>query len=99
MPAFPRGRPRPGYPRVGGSGESKSGDGLEPVTSAKSWYALWTSRALGVSPHDGGRLARLLLERLAHDGVLTAYHAASPRPRSTPSRRPASSSPRPPSRT
>ena len=73
MPAFPRGRPAPGYPTVGGN----PGDGLEPVTSAKSWFALWTSRALGVSPHDGARLARLLLERLAHDGVLTATTSQS----------------------
>lgn len=75
MPAFPRGRPAPGYPRVGGDGEPR--DGLEPVTSSKSWYAQWTSRALGVSAHDGGRLARLLLERLAHDGVLTATTSQS----------------------
>jgi ATP-dependent helicase YprA (DUF1998 family) len=77
MPAFPRGRPAPGYPRVGGSSDSKSAEGLEPVTSAKSWYALWTSRALGVSPVDSGRLARLLLERLSHEGVLTATTSQS----------------------
>lgn len=73
MPAFPKGRPSPGYPRIGG-GEA---EGLEPVTSAKSWYALWTSRVLGVSPHDGGRWARLLLERLVRDGVLTVTTSRS----------------------
>ncbi|MCD2186623.1 DEAD/DEAH box helicase [Actinomycetospora soli] len=73
MPAFPKGRPSPGYPRIGG-GEA---EGLEPVTSAKSWYAQWTARVLGVSPHDGGRWARLLLERLARDGVLTVTTSRS----------------------
>ena len=69
MPAFPRGRPAPAYPRVGGAlGGVDSG--LDPVTSPQSWYAIWTSRVLDVSPADGGRLARLLLERLARDGVL-----------------------------
>ncbi|GLZ49477.1 helicase [Actinomycetospora sp. NBRC 106375] len=73
MPAFPKGRPAPGYPRVGGG----DADGLEPVTSAKSWYALWTSRVLDVSPHDGGRWARLLLDRLSRDGVITATTTTS----------------------
>src|SRR5205085_133640 len=73
MPAFPKGRPSPGYPRIGG-GEA---DGLEPVTSAKSWYAQWTSRVLGVSPHDGGRWTRLLLDHLVRDGVLTVTTSRS----------------------
>ncbi|ODU05910.1 MAG: heavy metal resistance protein CzcA [Pseudonocardia sp. SCN 72-86] len=76
MPAFPKGRPAPGYPRIGGSGDP-AGEGLEPVTTPKSWYALWTSRALDVSPPDGGRLARLLLEQLARDGVLTVVTSKS----------------------
>ncbi|CAM3470417.1 DEAD/DEAH box helicase [Occultella aeris] len=68
MPAFPPGRPAPGFPRIGGTG---SESGLDAVTSPQSWYARWTSKVLGVSPSDGGRLARFLLERLAHDGTLT----------------------------
>ncbi|MDN5747506.1 MAG: DEAD/DEAH box helicase [Pseudonocardia sp.] len=76
MPAFPRGRPAPGYPRIGGSGDP-AGEGLEPVTPPKSWYAQWTSRALDVSPGDGGRLARLLLEHLAREGVLTSITSKS----------------------
>jgi hypothetical protein len=76
MPAFPRGRPAPGYPRIGGSGDP-AGEGLEPVTPTKSWYAQWTSRALDVSPGDGGRLARLLLEHLAREGVLTSITSTS----------------------
>ncbi|OZM79674.1 DEAD/DEAH box helicase [Pseudonocardia sp. MH-G8] len=83
MPAFPGnrpgrvGRPAPGYPRVGGTGDPAKADGLEPVTTAKSWYAQWTSKALDVSPHDGGRLARLLLDALARDGVLTTLTSTS----------------------
>ncbi len=82
MPSFPGnkpgrpGRPAPGYPRVGGSDTDRA-DGLEPVTSARTWYAQWTSRTLGVSPHDGGRLARLLLDALARDGVLTTLSSTS----------------------
>ncbi|MFC0432562.1 DEAD/DEAH box helicase [Kutzneria buriramensis] len=69
MPAFPRDRPAPAYPKVGGQGGSTRG--LDAVTSAQSWYARWTARVLDVSPPDGGRLARMLLDRLARDGVLT----------------------------
>ncbi|OJG07942.1 putative ATP-dependent helicase Lhr [Pseudonocardia autotrophica] len=76
MPAFPKGRPAPGYPRIGGSGDP-AGEGLEPVTPPKSWYAQWTSRVLDVSPTDGGRLARLLLEQLTRDGVLTSITSTS----------------------
>ncbi|HEY3736088.1 MAG TPA: DEAD/DEAH box helicase [Jatrophihabitans sp.] len=67
MPAFPSGRPAPGYPRIGGSGDS---DNLDPVTTPKSWYAIWTGRVLRVSAFDGGGLARKLFERLARDGAL-----------------------------
>jgi ATP-dependent helicase YprA (DUF1998 family) len=69
MPAFPRDRPAPAYPKVGGP--SAATRGLDAVTSPQSWYARWTARVLDVSPPDGGRLARLLLDRLARDGVLT----------------------------
>ncbi|GAA4693931.1 DEAD/DEAH box helicase [Phytohabitans rumicis] len=77
MPAFPRDRPRPGYPKVGGSAQPTSYDSLDAVTSAQSWYARWTSRVLDVSPPDGGRLARLLFDRLARDGVLTTTTSES----------------------
>src|SRR5207253_1560251 len=70
MPAFPRDRPAPAYPKVGGSVQPSRDGGLDSVTSAQSWYARWTSRVLDVSPLDGGRLARLLIDRLARDGVL-----------------------------
>jgi ATP-dependent helicase YprA (DUF1998 family) len=71
MPAFPRDRPAPAYPKVGGSTEPGRDGGLDAVTSSQSWYARWTSRSLDVSPVDGGRLARALFDRLAKGGVLT----------------------------
>lgn len=77
MPAFPSSRPAPAYPRVGGSTVAKNKSGLDPVTPARSWYARWTGRVLGVSPSDGARLAKGLLERLAHDGVLESMQSAS----------------------
>ncbi|MEV4705736.1 DEAD/DEAH box helicase [Actinoplanes sp. NPDC049316] len=77
MPAFPRDRPRPAYPKVGGTPGPTNYSHLDPVTSAQSWYARWTSRVLDVSPPDGGRLARVLLDRLARDGVLTTTTSQS----------------------
>ncbi|PWU54785.1 heavy metal resistance protein CzcA [Micromonospora sp. S4605] len=77
MPAFPRGRPAPAYPKVGGSSEPARDGGLDPVTSPKSWYARWTSRVLDVSPVDGGRLARGLFDRLAREGLLTTTNSES----------------------
>ncbi|GGK40666.1 helicase [Pilimelia terevasa] len=77
MPAFPRNRPRPGFPKVGGSAPPARHGGLDAVTSAQSWYARWTARTLDVSPLDGGRLARLLFDRLGRDGVLTTSTSES----------------------
>ncbi|GAA3809743.1 DEAD/DEAH box helicase [Cellulomonas soli] len=69
MPAFPAGRAAPGYPRIGPTLDKPTG--LEPVTHAQSWFARWSGRVLGVTPRDGGALAKLLVERLARDGVLS----------------------------
>ncbi|MET0494359.1 MAG: DEAD/DEAH box helicase [Actinoplanes sp.] len=77
MPAFPNTRPAPSYPRVGGAANPVRDSDLDAVTSAQSWFARWTSRALSVSPADGGRLTRLLLDRLARDGVLTTVTSQS----------------------
>ncbi len=78
MPAFPSGRPAPAYPRVGGARDIALKDGgLDSVTSAKSWYAIWTSRVLPVSAADGGTLVRLLLDRLAKDGTLDTVTSQS----------------------
>jgi len=84
MPAFPNGRPAPAYPRVGGAraagarGRGTGADGgLDPVTSAQSWYARWGSRVLNVSPADAGTATKHLLDRLSRDGTLQMSHSAS----------------------
>ncbi len=76
MPAFPAGRPAPAFPRIGGAAPRRNSD-LDPVTSAQSWYALWASKCLQVSPGDGAKLARLLLQRLDVLGVIESVTSAS----------------------
>ncbi|GAA0628967.1 DEAD/DEAH box helicase [Sporichthya brevicatena] len=75
MPAFPAGRPAPGYPRVGGVNDKRSD--LDPVTATQSWYALWTAKCLGLDPQNGSKLARLLFQRLAQADVITAVTSKS----------------------
>ena len=76
MPAFPAGRAAPGFPRIGGDKPRKDSD-LDPVTSPQSWYASWASKNLGVTAADGGKLARLLLQRLDVLGVITSVTSSS----------------------
>ena len=76
MPAFPKGRQAPAFPRIGPAGHSKD-PLLDPVTSQRSWYAQWTARSLGISAGHGGRLARQLLDRLTRADVLQSYTTAS----------------------
>ncbi|MDR1265266.1 MAG: DEAD/DEAH box helicase [Propionibacteriaceae bacterium] len=72
MPAFPKDRPAPAFPRVSSLLLSRpAGDGLDGVGNAQSWYAIWTVKALGITPHDGGRVAQHLLRQLAREQVLT----------------------------
>ncbi|GAB3188043.1 DEAD/DEAH box helicase [Nesterenkonia suensis] len=70
MPAFPDNRPAPAFPVIGPSNTER---GLDPVTSAGSWYTTWTHRTLGVSREDASRLARELFEELARTGVLQIH--------------------------
>ncbi|TNC16614.1 DEAD/DEAH box helicase [Georgenia sp. 311] len=75
MPAFPKGRPAPGYPRVGKALGTDTD--LEPVGSARGWYANWTARTLGIPTAEGATLARLLFAQLAtHEVVNTATSAS-----------------------
>lgn len=67
MPGFGRGNSAPGYPVLGGSVRDTD---LEPVASARGWYAQWTMKALGVSRQDGAVLARLLFTRLRRRDVI-----------------------------
>lgn len=76
MPAFPRGRSTPAFPRVGGAKLQREAL-LDPVTDQRSWYARWTARALRVTPHHAARLARALLARLASRGVLEPVNTDS----------------------
>ena len=69
MPAFPRGRSAPAFPRIGPAAQVRD-PLLVNVTSPQSWYARWTARTLGVPAAHGARLARQLLERLARADVL-----------------------------
>ncbi|WP_027860122.1 DEAD/DEAH box helicase [Marmoricola sp. URHB0036] len=76
MPAFPRGRPAPAYPRVGGGGSSRDTD-LVPAASARSWYAVWTARALGCAPVEGASLVVQLLKQLAALDVVQVVNTQS----------------------
>lgn len=75
MPAFPRGRDAPGYPRVGPNpptGSDSKRTHLDVATSAQSWFAVWAKQVLGVTAQDGAKLTRALLAELEQVGVLTS---------------------------
>jgi ATP-dependent helicase YprA (DUF1998 family) len=75
MPAFPKGRDAPGYPRVGGavsSGTDSQRTQLDVVGSSKSWFATWARKVLRVTPSDGAKLSRKLLEELERAGVVSS---------------------------
>lgn len=76
MPAFPRGRPAPAYPRIG-SGSPDSGGDIVPAASSRGWYAVWTGKVLGCTPSEGASLIVALLKGLADVGVLNAVHTQS----------------------
>ena len=76
MPAFPRGRAAPGYPRIGGVKAGKDSD-LDPVTGSQSWYARWASRMLNIPVGEGATVAKLLMERLTRVGVIHAVSSES----------------------
>lgn len=77
MPAFPPGRPAPAFPRVGGAVVPKGRENLDAVTPAQSWYAVWTQKVLRVTASDGGRLATLLLRRLASANLIETVRTDS----------------------
>lgn len=90
MPGFGKGASAPGYPRVGGAvttgaGAKAPGDDLEPVGSARGWYAAWTHKCLHVDKTEAATFARLLMKQLARVDVVgtllsssgaTTYHLA-----------------------
>lgn len=72
MPAFPAGREAPAFPRVGKGlgGTGNKASNLDHASSAKSWYARWASRTLGVTPSDGAGLTRMLLAAFERDDLV-----------------------------
>ncbi|MET7773568.1 Zn-binding domain-containing protein [Nocardia sp. NPDC005366] len=68
MPAFPKGRPAPAFPALGAR---TIPEGFDPITAPASWYARWAARCLGVSPFEGGFLARSLFTVLAEQRIVT----------------------------
>lgn len=88
MPGFGKGVSAPGFPRVGGAvttgvGAKAPGEDLEPVASARGWYAAWTSKNLHADATEAGTFARLLMKQLARLDVVgtllstsagTTYH-------------------------
>ena len=80
MPAFPRGRDAPGYPRVGGQapgGSDSQKTHLDVATSAQSWFALWAKRVLGVTASDGAKLTRALFAELDKVGIVSSVPISS----------------------
>ncbi|WP_045879109.1 DEAD/DEAH box helicase [Pseudofrankia sp. DC12] len=65
LPAFPPGRPAPGFPTTG-----TRADNLDAVTNTRAWYARWSARQLRLTNRDGGLVARALLEEAAAVGWL-----------------------------
>ncbi|MCY7299467.1 MAG: DUF1998 domain-containing protein, partial [Ilumatobacteraceae bacterium] len=74
MPAFPRDRGAPGYPRFGAvtATTGPRASQLDQASSAQSWYSKWTARVLGVTPSDGAKLSRLLFTELEKGGIALA---------------------------
>ncbi|BAU99694.1 DEAD/DEAH box helicase [Aurantimicrobium minutum] len=72
MPAFPFGRDAPGNPRFGSAPAGSRESGLDPAGSSKGWYAKWASKNLGVTPADGAKLTRQLLEELEKRDVISS---------------------------
>lgn len=82
MPGFGKGTSAPGYPRVGGAATSGPGakgaaEDLEPVGSARGWYAAWTAKCLHVDKSEAATFARLLLHQLARLGVVGTLLSSS----------------------
>jgi ATP-dependent helicase YprA (DUF1998 family) len=66
MPAFPTGRPAPGFPTTNPVREN-----LDGFAGPSSWYARWAVRQLDVTPRDGGLITGAFLRRAAKEGWLS----------------------------
>jgi ATP-dependent helicase YprA (DUF1998 family) len=74
MPGFGKGNSAPAFPVLGGTARDTD---LEPVASARGWYATWTAKVLGVSASEGAVLARLLFGRLLRRDVVGEMTSAA----------------------
>lgn len=74
MPGFGKGSSAPGFAVSGGGARDTD---LEPVGSARGWYALWTKKALGLPAGESAVLSRLLFARLRQRDVLGEVTTAS----------------------
>lgn len=71
MPAFPSGRSKPAFPRLGG-GDSGY---MDPVAQAQSWYTRWTALCLDIPKADATFVAKALFGQFACQGVLETVQA------------------------
>ena len=75
MPAFPPARTAPAFARDGSDKVAGSlPSGLDGIGAPRDWYARWSGRILGVTPHEGGQLARRLFAELADAGLVTRHY-------------------------
>ncbi|TFC50334.1 MULTISPECIES: DEAD/DEAH box helicase [unclassified Cryobacterium] len=72
MPAFPKDREAPAYPRVGSTAAMKGArdSNLDQATSSQGWYAIWARKVLGVTASDGAKLTKLLFVELEKSGII-----------------------------
>ncbi|MGV0834496.1 DEAD/DEAH box helicase [Mycolicibacterium thermoresistibile] len=61
MPGFGKGNSAPGFPLLGASVRDTD---LEPVSSTRGWYPLWTAKVLQVGAGEAAVLSRMLFEEL-----------------------------------
>ena len=93
MPAFPIGRPAPGFPRVGGAGRPAARTSSTRSPRAQSWYARGPSRCSASARAEAGGSPGCCSSG-SPATTSSPRRPASAAPRCTRSRRPASSSPR-----
>lgn len=71
MPAFPKGRSAPAFPRLGGGEPGE----MDPIANTKAWYTRWTARCLKLPAADATFVAKALFGQLAEQGILDAVTA------------------------
>jgi ATP-dependent helicase YprA (DUF1998 family) len=67
MPGFGKGNSAPAFPVLGATVRDTD---LEPVSSTRAWYPMWTAKVLGIPTAEAAVLSRLLFTRLRQRDVL-----------------------------